>query len=111
MPAPSLKSSFPDIEAITVEGRVRLGGGMDEHTTPRFFDADSITFAPVRCPRASCRNGGWDLWEVVRGMVEKKETEGKRMLICQGSERMNRHESRTCLAHLEADIRIAYRSV
>lgn len=104
----SFRARFPQVESAAIEVRIHRGGPLDERPQLRAYTADSVTLEPVRCTNPQCAGGGWPLWDVLAGVVAKKETSVSRVGVCKGSERMNRSASRDCLALFRATITISY---
>ena len=108
MTAPTFAEAFPSVASIEVEIEIRRGGPLDERPQRRYYSVASITREPVKCNNPLCHGGGWSVWDAVRDVVEKRERQTKRGGVCQGSERMNRTNSRTCLALFQANISVVY---
>lgn len=103
------KQAFPTLADMKATVRIRVGGGMDGNPQTRHFSLDNPPGEYVRCPRAGCTNGGWNIADAIREMVQKGETHRETGGICLGQERMNRRDFRKCLTHFEADIDLTFK--
>ncbi len=102
--------AFPAVAEMRITVAIRLGGPLDQKPQKRHFSVQNPPGEYVRCPRASCTDGGWCIGDVLREMVSKRETLHKTGGVCSGRQRMNRKEFRDCLADFEVEIHVTYKA-
>ena len=99
--------AFPKIKNINIEV-IENGLYMNESRISHYCKTN--TSECVNCTNPRCHNGGFNVGEIIRDMVYKKETERDSSAECQGNE--GRHKSRDirtkCLNSFSYKILIEY---
>jgi hypothetical protein len=83
-PKGNIAQAFPSIERITVDVDEE-GEGVQEWSRIRYYSDNSIG-EYIDCSNPLCYNGGFRIWDVIRSMVGKGETEFSDSRHCQGYE-------------------------
>ena len=100
--------AFPSIKTLQIKVMIRKGGPMDGAPQTQYFSIQNPPGEYIRCVNSGCTDGGWRIGNVLRDMVEKKETSKTVTGICSGRERMNRSSFRKCLTQFSAEIKLSY---
>jgi hypothetical protein len=103
------REAFPEIADIVVEIN-ETGEGLHGGVSKRKLGPDSIGEF-VNCSNPICYGGGFNLVDIIREMVSKKETEREDSRLCRGNEGSpkGRRIYRKCFNMFEIKINIKYR--
>jgi hypothetical protein len=107
---------FPAVEAVTVEWEECRRVGEEPPTERGAFShvmrtADG-TFEPMLpCSNPDCRDGGFEILEVVESMVSDRQEDKARLLVCIGWEHTKggQTEQSPCTRVISYRIRLTYR--
>ena len=106
-PSSAFAAEFPAVATCSLDLAIKIGGTLDEHPQPRSYEGALPEY--IRCINPRCRNGGWSPWPGLRALVARRETTGQIGGVCQGSERLNRTQSRTCLTLFQGKVSVVYK--
>lgn len=97
--SPEFQKAFPEIKSIKVwKGNQFVKGNPIEDMIPQSFS----------CQKGYHDHPRFNLWDALKARVAEKSTEGTIGHMCQGWEKMNRTQSRECMATVVVTYEIEY---
>jgi hypothetical protein len=88
--AGSVGTRFPEVSNIIMNMTYSQKGARSILRT-FYFSPDSDAFFVVNCLRRDCIDGGFDLTEVITGMIKNRREDTKGSLSCKGADSYASH--------------------
>ena len=88
--AGSVATNYPEVTSIVMNMTYNQKGARSILRTFH-FTPDSYAFFIVNCLRKECVDGGFDLTQVINGMIRNHKVEAKGTISCEGTDSSDNH--------------------
>ena len=105
------REAFPEIKSLSISVE-ESGYGVHKGWETRHYSLDTPPGEFIDCSNPICYNGGFSICNVIRRMIQKKETHHEGSAICQGYEGSpkGRRKYRDCINYFKYVVDIEYRN-